>query len=313
MDIASLKKEAKSKKTAASRLAELARHSDTSVQLAVANNPAGLSSTLEYLGGHGKFNILKAVAKNPNTPDSVLEKLARYRQASVRITLAKRYPLTDKLIEQLCNDPDPDVRSTILFHYNIQIQQLEQFLLDSSPIVRGALAKRGFGGRLFALELWDDPDGYVRASALSSGGKRLYDLHLTKILNDEPIVRASLAQSWGFALPRQAIEFLAQDASREVCLGLVKCAMVSEIALAITSKDTDEEVCWLSALAAYRNLIYFADSNKKALEEILAYLSNDPSLSLFEFQRSKQTISQFSKWVLESFHDYIQRLIEKQS
>jgi hypothetical protein len=77
MDIAVLKKEAKSKKTLATRLLELARNADPTVQYAVSANPNAPLAALEYLSGHGKWTILKAVALNPNVSEAILEPVIR--------------------------------------------------------------------------------------------------------------------------------------------------------------------------------------------------------------------------------------------
>jgi hypothetical protein len=132
MDSAALKKEAKSRKTAASRLEELARFSDASIQLAVANNLNTPATALEYLGGHGKFMILKAVAKHPNTPDSVLEKLATHKQETVLEALLERTSLPLLAVEILSQRLPPTRRWWLPWKFSSVIMTkpvlLEKFL-----------------------------------------------------------------------------------------------------------------------------------------------------------------------------------------
>ncbi len=273
MDIAALKKEAKSKKTPATRLEQLARQTDTSIQQAVAGNPSTPAAALEYLGGHGKFNILKAVAKNPNTPDAVLEKLSRHKQATVREAVAGRAVLPETIalhfakgdekalkIALFCNnhgpkvwdvlgqDPDEDVRESTAMEETISDALFEQLLSDPSPAVRSELGynekiqnRRDWLGRLAK-----DPEPFVRKSAVVYA-----DLKMLERLAHDPadMVRCAVAESEN--LNTELARLLLKDSSEDVRTGLADNYYVlektpAEISLALAA-DASEKVRWTLA------------------------------------------------------------------
>ncbi len=170
MDIAALKKEAKSKKTPPHRLSELARFVDAGVQTAVANNPSAPPDALEYLGGHGKFMILKAVAKNPSAPNAVLERLAVHKQLSVREALLEHpqlppkalealaldlelkgfyfvakqkqnLELAPKAVERLLRSSDVGRRAGVASYLKLSAAWLQQLLADPEPEVKASLTR----------------------------------------------------------------------------------------------------------------------------------------------------------------------------
>ncbi len=288
MNIEDLKKEAKSKKTAATRLEQLARHSDTSIQQAVTGNPSTPASALEYLGGHGKFNILKAVAKNPNTPDAVLEKLARHKQATVREAVANRdvlpasialhFAKSDeknlkrallyrshprKVWEILAADADEDIREVVAREETISEALFEQLLNDTSPQVRQAL---GYNEKIQNRPDWierlaTDSEPLVRRAALVFGGHSL----LERLVHDtSDIVRCGVAESE--FISDDIANLLLKDPSEEVRAELAYSSFLEKTSLALSlalAADTDK-VRWVLA------------GNMEAPLQALERLASDP-------------------------------------
>jgi hypothetical protein len=199
MDIAALKKEAKSKKTLPARLLELAKTPDPTVQYAVANNPNTPLPALEYLSGHGKWTILKAVAHNknvsaaileklaghkqpsvveavalsPSTPTALLEKLSKHPEVSVRRALLGNYShhFTAHLYELLSQDTEDMVRMDVAFRVECPSSVLEKLASDPYTYTRVAVAGAYNTPPKVRLLLAKDPEGAVRASTID----RFYD------------------------------------------------------------------------------------------------------------------------------------------
>lgn len=165
MSLAELKKEAKSKKTSPQRLEELARHSDTSIHLAVAGNPNANAATLIYLSSHGRFNVLKAVARNPNTPETALLKLFRHKQATVREAVLSRFAITAQLAEAISQDLDSRVRDVLVTQWNTSSgwseTTVKRLIFDEAPQIRQHILRRGM-----LREYPEALEAYVRDSAL---------------------------------------------------------------------------------------------------------------------------------------------------
>ena len=174
-DVALLKKEAKNKKTSPSRLEELARHADSSVQLAVAGNPNTPSATLENLGRSTKLSLLKAVARHGNTPLPVLERLARHQQVTVRLAVAVTESpfITEAMAFQLLSDADEGVRYAVLpipwrprVNWNASAF-FDLAAIDSSPLVRRRVALY-CNDPTILQRLLSDPDWAVVADCLGN-------------------------------------------------------------------------------------------------------------------------------------------------
>jgi hypothetical protein len=320
MDIAALKKEAKSKKTAASRLEQLARNPDTSVQQAVAGNPSTPAAALEYLGGHGKFNIRKAVAKNPNTPDAVLEKLSRHKQATVREAVASREVLPEsialhfaksdeknlkmalfyrhhsaKVWETLATDTDEEVRESVAGEEAISDALFEQLLKDPNPNVRSALGENEkIQGRPDWLErLSKDPEPLVRKSALVYGGAKMTE-HL--LYDPSEVVRCEVAESEH--LTNKIVQVLLKDSVEEVRMALagndvlfqsvphgLAAALVTDVAKVrwALAGNQDTPLVTLEQLAAdvEAHIRWQVAQNSSTPKAVLQKLSKDKDKSKF--------------------------------
>ncbi len=170
-DLVSLKKEAKSKKTSASRLEELSRHADSSVQLAVVGNPNTPAATLEYLGRLTKLSVLKALAKNPNTPPHILERLMRHRHDTVRQAVAQSAQISETIALELLTDVSEHTRFLVMKHsrrfkWNT-LRLFESAARDPSSLVRMTVADHATVSSV--LEgLLDDANWRVVAYALAN-------------------------------------------------------------------------------------------------------------------------------------------------
>ena len=170
-DVALLKKEAKNKKTSPSRLEELARHAELSVQFAVAGNPNTSSATLEYLGRSAKLVLLKAVAKHGNTPVIVLERLARHRQDTVRQAVAQWGQVSETLALELLNDSSESSRFLLIersrhFPWNT-LKLFQSAARDPSSLVRMVVARCANVSSVLE-DLLSDADWTVVAEALGN-------------------------------------------------------------------------------------------------------------------------------------------------
>jgi hypothetical protein len=193
MDIAALKKEAKNKKTLPTRLLELAKNADPTVQYAVASNPNAPLLALEYLSGHGKWTILKAVAGNPNVSTAILEKLAgktqptvveavakstsapatlletltKHPELSVRLALTENQSLTPYLYELLSQDPDSQVVLWAALRVDCPASVLTKLATNVDDLIRGAVASAYNTPLEVRLELTKDPVKRVRSQAVN--------------------------------------------------------------------------------------------------------------------------------------------------
>jgi hypothetical protein len=244
MNLDELKKEAKSKKTSAARLEELARHSDTSIQLAVANNPNANAATLEYLSGHGMWNILKAVAKNPSMPSSAQIRLARHKQVSVREMLVQRSDLAPETLEALARDTEVNLVDLVM-HYNAHLRSLPQVLeaFVTSPV---ASARRG-AARFAPVtsdqfeRLFKDSDphivGNLYFSPYSSPEQR------QRVRNHQnPEVRCMIVKRGGFEFSVAELEKASRDSSPIVRAALAGQKPLMPHLLNKLSHDPDPEV-----------------------------------------------------------------------
>lgn len=244
MDVAALKKEAKSKKTAASRLEQLARHSDTSIQLAVANNPSAPASALEYLGGHGKFNILKAVAKNPNTPDNILEKLATHKQETVLEALLERSHLPLAAVEALGQRLPPTRRWWLPWKFASVVMSkpalLEKFLTDPDDRVRQSAAEHLPLSDAHFEQLLNDPKPFVRAM-LYQNASLMTDANkaMRLLAHPDEMTRAAVAQQ---SLSATDIQRFVNDASPYVRAAVVRQLHITEAQLEKLANDPDAKV-----------------------------------------------------------------------
>lgn len=187
MDIEALKKEARSKKTSAERLSELARHPELGVQLAVAANQQVSVETFSHLAGSGNVRVLKKLAENPATPVAVLKQLAQHSQSSVRVALCKNPHLTLELFEELSQDPDPDVRHMLV----LSTQCPSQILADLARL---------------------DPDERVRSGTLTWNWSRLDSETLRAMAFDKsPLVRRSVISTLIHNKELELLQTLVQD------------------------------------------------------------------------------------------------------
>ncbi len=244
MDIAALKKEAKSKKTSSKRLEELARHADTSVQLAVANNPNTPSAALEYLGGHGKYTILKAVAKHPNTPDNILEKLSTHKHEAVLEALTERSSLPLAAVEALSQRLPPTRRWWLPKNFSNVIMSkpalLEKFLTDLDDRVLQSAAEYLPLSDAHFEQLLNNPKPFVRAR-LFQNATLMTDIHkrMRLLAHPDEMTRAAVAQQ---SLSLSDIERFINDPSPHVRAAVVGQMQISEAQLETLSHDPNTKV-----------------------------------------------------------------------
>ena len=140
-----LEKEASNEQTKQSRLEELSRHPDSSVQLAVAGNPNTSVAALEFLGRSRRLGLLRALAKNPNSPPHLIERLARHRHDTVRQAVAESAQISETVALELLNDVSPHTRSLLIEHSGRfqwdTLHLFERAAQDSSWYTRLAVAE----------------------------------------------------------------------------------------------------------------------------------------------------------------------------
>ena len=220
MDISALKKEAKHKKTSAARLELLARHSDSSVQLAVASNPNTPAQTLVYLGGHGRFNILKAVAKHPNTPSKVLEHLAHHKQASVCEVVARNAHTPASALEHLAGHPETKVRCALALNSQAPLSVYEK-LADDEASVRINLASRPHCPQQILETLSHDSNDTVR-SVVAGRSELALNVLLRLSCDKSTQVRKSSIYSMHKLGQHEALQRLAHDPEAELRLKITE-------------------------------------------------------------------------------------------
>jgi Leucine rich repeat variant len=282
-DVALLKKEAKNKRTNSSRLEELARHADPSVQLAVAGNPNATSATLEHLGRSVKLNLLKAVAKNPSTPTLVLERLARHQHATVRAAVAESPVMTEAIAVQLLGDAEENVRSAVLPTLRgVKWSTSAVFELaarDSSPLVRMRAAESCTDPNILQRAL-GDPDWRVVVESLRN--PRLSATALTVAL-EQHFDHLNEAGNWSVAshivmrhdLPAHWLERFSTHSNATVRLWVAKNQNTPRATLLQLARDRDWGV--LSATAALPDLpeeVYLGYAKHREMFVRLALVAN---------------------------------------
>ncbi len=221
MNIATLKKEAKSKKTLASRLLELAKLPDPTVQYAVAVNPKAPLAALEYLSGHGKWTILKAVASNPNINLEILEKLAKHKQNTVCIAVAQSIQTPAELLAQLARHSDAAVRRAVTDNKNCTAAIFTKLSEDSDALVRFDVAVRDACPIAVLEKLSQDPDPLVRGAV---AWNNLVPIKELRMLATDPAasVRASSVENLRQRGEINLLQTLSRDVNSEVRLEIAK-------------------------------------------------------------------------------------------
>ncbi len=284
MDVTTLKKEAKSKKTLASRLLELAKTPEPTVQYAVAANPNAPLAALEYLSGHGKWTILKAVAVNPNVSLAILEKLASHKQNTVCVAVAQSTKTSDQLLAKLAQHSDSVVRRAVTENKNCSDAILATLGQDPDSLVRFDVAIRT-KSPVVLEKLAFDPDEYVRGAAAGNKGVPTKDL---RVLATDPkaSVRASSVRNLRQRGEMKLLLTLARDMNAEV-----RFAIVNENAATWNNQlhdhlvtDSDEKV--RECLAVHYELpqtmmLILAQDSSTAVREQIAH-RNDLTKAVFE-------------------------------
>jgi hypothetical protein len=269
MDLVALKKEAKSTKTSAAKLLELAKHPEPSIQLIVANNPSAPLAALEYLSRHGKWNILKAVAKNPGTPIVVLEKLAIHKQPTVRKVVASSSRLSRVQVESLASDLDGGVITELIRHHakDIPAHFFEQYCQHDDQRTRQVAYNYGVYNKFFTQEFKEnlvlqglvEPDQKI----FQEGSPELFEAFTTQSFEQirlwmafsrkapaQILSQLSTDDSWdvrrevasNHATPPEILAILAQDPIREVRQRLVANSKLPREILMILARDQEPEV-----------------------------------------------------------------------
>jgi hypothetical protein len=196
VDLASLKQEARSKHTTASRLLELsrmdlqlsrviakakhtppsvlealARSGDATTVRAVASNPNASPPTLEFLSKHGQWSVLKALADNPSVSEAIMQQLAVHPRDTVRQALSNRAQLSSSVALTLVRDPDEIVRCQVVnwsWKYNWNTDAMFEITsLDDGVLVRTKTAER-CGVTTILERLLSDSEWRVRRTALAN-------------------------------------------------------------------------------------------------------------------------------------------------
>jgi hypothetical protein len=297
MDVAALKKEAKSKKTPATRLLELARNTDPTVQYAVAANPKAPLGALEYLSGHGKWTILKAVALNPNVSLAILEKLAAHKQNTVCVAVAQspqtpaqllaqlalhsdsvvrravteNKNCTDAIYTKLSQDPDSLVRFDVALRTTSPVV-LEKLSLDPDGQVRGAVAwNRVIPNKTLHL-LAGDPKASVRASTVDQLRNR-GAINLVQTLARDPDSEVRLEVAKLFTWLPQFHDHLVTDPDETVRECLAEHHDLPQVSMLILAKDSSDQV--RDSSPAVRRTLAYAKTTKSPAW-MLEQLAIDP-------------------------------------
>ncbi len=266
MDIAALKKEAKSKKTTATRLLELAKTADPTVQYAVAANPNTPLAALEYLSGHGKWTILKAVAVHPNVSLAILEILAAHKQVTVCVAVAESQQAPVHFLEQLTKHPEAAVRRAVAANTNCTDAIFTVLSEDSAYKVRYEVASRMSCPAAVLQKLAYDPEVSVRDFVAWNSGVPTTELCLLAT-DPEARVRASTVENLRRRGEMALLQTLARDPSEEVRFAIANLFIWNNLLhlglIGDTSQKIRERLAEHHELPLEQMLILASDSSEQ--------------------------------------------------